>query len=315
MSTTDTTTNGLMTPLAAPKREVAELVVLCGRAAPTPLESATGRSSLTLPVTEQEAGRPIDGVDLWLRGERLVRDRIVFAGDATVLGDRPAGKALAMNDLAEHRGTAGVLKDVVDASGDPERWILVAEGLRVVPPDWADRSDWLLQGHPDSDGLLARGADGQFLGLMLIRARCLEEVPDVGYVDLKEQALPRIAQRADLRVVTAPPGWQSHPVRSLDGYTAAIDDLAVKECEPEGDLTRIGDAGSPSSPEGAGSGRGWRGRVVEPGGLVDQSSGLYASSVLRGGQVGARCLLVRCVVCSGARVPDGTRAARRIFEG
>src|SRR5437868_4719264 len=67
----------------------------------------------------------------------------------------------------------------------------------------------------------AANADGTPSGIMLVQAQALKAIPETGFSDMKEQALPAIA--ANYRVTVAsfesPSGL---PVRSLGEYVAAL---------------------------------------------------------------------------------------------
>ena len=63
--------------------------------------------------------------------------------------------------------------------------------------------------------------DGTPSGLMLVSCRALRLIPARGFVDMKEQALPLIAAKYDVRVMhrRRPTGL---PVRSLTDYIQAL---------------------------------------------------------------------------------------------
>ena len=63
--------------------------------------------------------------------------------------------------------------------------------------------------------------DGTPSGMMLITCKTLRLIPQTGFVDMKEQALPLIASRFDVRVMRRrrPTGL---PIRSLADYVHAL---------------------------------------------------------------------------------------------
>jgi hypothetical protein len=128
---------------------------------------------------------------------------------------------------------------------------------------------------------------------MLIACRALREIAAEGFVDMKEQALPRIAGRFDVRVLnrSRPSGL---PLRTLDDYVTALRyhhrrlrDDGVRETEVADPLAEN------LAPAFA---------LVEPGAEVDASARLHDAIVLSGGVVEAGAVLVRSVVCPGGVV-------------
>ena len=167
----------------------------------------------------------------------------------------------------------------------------------------------------------ARGADlslvshddGTPAGLMLVRCRALRGIATVGYIDMKEQALPSIAKRHDVRVLRTrkPTGL---PLRDAGQYITALGHLH----RTRRDSRRAG--GSAIAGGGGGGGGlpplngpfaesvGERFTLVERGATVDPEAFLHDAVVLGGGRVEAEAAVVRSVVVPGGAVKRGGRA-------
>jgi hypothetical protein len=75
--------------------------------------------------------------------------------------------------------------------------------------------------HKTGDFTLISHRDGTASGLMLLSCKTVREISSVGYVDLKEQSLPKISQHHDVRVVHCrqPTGL---PLFSLSDYNEDV---------------------------------------------------------------------------------------------
>src|SRR5690606_20299334 len=97
-------------------------------------------------------------------------------------------------DPVEYRGIGGVLRDL---AGDYHRddYILVANAAQLLLSPLSELATLLAESDADgpADVSLISHRDGTPSGLMLIRCGSLWCIPQVGYVDMKEQALPMIA--------------------------------------------------------------------------------------------------------------------------
>lgn len=198
-------------------------------------------------------------------------------------------------DPIQLRGTGGLLRDVV-AGYEPDDYVLVADaGQLLIEPLWS-----LYHGLARTAGdvrLLAL-PDGGPAGLSLIRCGCLRDLPEVGFVDFKEQALPRLAQRHEVRVAR----WRSAtglPLRTREGYLAAV---------------RYVHGHRPAAVPQTGTlepGR-FVFRLIEQGAAVHGSAVVHDAVVLAGATVEPGAALVRSVVGPGARLRAGRRAVDTI---
>lgn len=192
-------------------------------------------------------------------------------------------------DPQDCRGTGGLLHDLAAAYED-DQWLLVATAAQVLLEPLGSLVARLRAS--DGDVRLMAHDDGTPVGLMLIRCGCLRVIEPIGFVDLKEQGLPRIARthRVSLVMNSQP---TSLPVTSLREYLRAVRWHHLRQGNPAMLLNPFAED--------------WRSAfsAIEPGAQVDPSARLHDSVVLRGGRVGSNATLVRCVVCPGGVVSRG----------
>ena len=121
-------------------------------------------------------------------------------------------------DKAEFRGTGGVLKDLAGQYDDDDL-VLVANAAQLLIDPLSVIAAAL--DHKRGDISLISHQDGTPSGVMLVRCKTLQEIAQTGFVDMKEQALPLIAQKYDVKVMHCrrPSGL---PIRSLRDYIAAL---------------------------------------------------------------------------------------------
>lgn len=273
-------------------------VLLGGSVRQTPLGGAIGRSVLDLPV---DAGGSI--LNHWLDQARGVAQ---IAGleklPVRILVDRSSpepvtaavhhyGTFRVERDSSEYRGSGGVLRDLAKEYADDE-YLLVANAQQVLLDALPIIATALDRKHGDITLLSHR--DGTPSGIMLIACKTLREISDTGFVDMKEQALPAIASKFDVKVLHArrPTGV---PIWSLADYVAAL-----RQHHSKRSGRRITD---PLAED-------WQPMfsIVEDGASVDRSARIHDSVVLKGATVEAGALVVRSVVCPGGIVKRDTTA-------
>lgn len=280
------------------------LILLGGTVRPTGLSAAIERSILELPIT---AGRSL--LDLWcdhaselarLVGNRLVvRVLIDKSNDPPkASGEYPQIDLQLHTDPFELRGTGGILKDTTADLAD-EDYILVAAANQVISEPLARVAE-SLAGLGADVGVVAH-EEGQPSNVILIRRGCLKGISDVGYTDLKEQAMPAIAKTHVARVKFYPQAI-GMGVRTLKDYisavrwyhrsqkqSAVVDNPYAEECV------------STFS-------------IVEAGATMHPTAAALDSVVLAGSKVGRGASLVRSVVCPGATVPDGATVMDQVIS-
>jgi N-acetylglucosaminyldiphosphoundecaprenol N-acetyl-beta-D-mannosaminyltransferase len=289
-------------PRPAVASRVRALVLLGGSVRPTPLHLATGRSVLDLPLDLR--GSVLAG---WLtEAASLHRSleldslpvRVMVNHDAPMPTSvdgfiaRSAGLRIE-RDASEYRGTGGVLRDLAEAYEDDDL-LLVANAAQVLLDPLDNVVDALAR--CGGDVSVVSHQDGTPTGVMLVACRALREIASEGFVDMKEQALPRIASRFDVRVLSRPRP-SGLPLRTLEDYVSALRYHHRRFRGGQGSQPLEGETTDPLaenlSPAFA---------LVESGAELDPTARLHDAVVLSGGIVEAGAVLVRSVVCAGGVV-------------
>jgi hypothetical protein len=287
------------------------IVLLCGAVRPTPLSEGIGRSLLDLPL---DAGQTL--LDRWVgQAQELAaahgigRLPLMVMLDASSLAPAihttpesgqmvGAGRVpvSVMRDPFEYRGTGGVLFDIAKDLDDAD-YLLVATGAQLLVEPLKE----LVRGLEDKGGDVSvlGHRDGTPTGLMLIRCGALRGIAPLGFVDLKEQALPAIAKK--FQVTVEHRETVSYPVRTTADYVTALRHYHRRvrgELAPQGPFAED-----------------WRAEfsVVEEGAVIETGARLFDSVVLKGGRVGAGAVLVRSVVCPEGTVRGGSRGVDQLF--
>lgn len=276
------------------------VVLLGGAVRPTPLGLAAGRSVLDLPLdgngNTSVLGRWLDEAarvaGMAGAGGRLpVRVMLnPAAAEPTGRGADPrhAGSFRVERDSSEYRGTGGVLRDIANDYGDHDV-LLVANAAQVLLEPLPSLAAALRA--EGGDVTVVSHADGTPGGLMLVRCGSLRCIPASGFVDMKEQGLPRIAAAGfGARVLhrRRPTGL---PLRTLQDYVLALRHRHDRR-------QAIGAAAADPLDED------WAPAfsIIEPGADVGPSARVHDSVVLAGGVVEDGAVLVRSVVCPGGVV-------------
>jgi hypothetical protein len=283
-----TTRNTVLPALTAEKKvieRVQAVILLGGSLLRSPLSTATGRSLLDLPVA---SGCSV--FDCW-RDElksfassyninpltvRLIIDRRAFEPTSSLW---EGGVNLSVeHDPHAYRGTAGILRDV-SIHYDDNDYIVVASAAQILLQP-VEMLVCELASKANEISFFAHD-DGTPCGFMLIRCGCLREIPAVGYIDLKEQALPEIAKHYQVHAVRRVQA-SGLPIRTLEDY---IEALRAYRRLVVGNGDRRAEDDSYSLFE-----------IIEDGAVVDPESRLHDSVVLRGGSVEGESVLFRSIV-------------------
>lgn len=280
--------------------QIESMILLAGKVAPTPFTSRISRSVLDLPLDDE---RKL--LDVWYdqaaslaqatsRKRLSVRVVIDKNGTMPVSSPRLPSERVELRferDPYEFRGTAGVVRDLT-AAYPAHRWVLVGSASQLPLEPLRELVGDLAVG---AEGIsMVTHNDGTLAGMMLIKCASLAQVPKVGYVDLKEQALPSIGRQHTVRVLRRRQRT-AIPIRTLEDY---INALRVYH------LLRRGqpDAEDPYAER-------WQPAfsVIEPGAKVSPTARLQDAVVLEGAVVEDDAVVVRSVVCPGAVVPRRER--------
>jgi hypothetical protein len=283
------------------------VVLLAGTIRPSDLGRAIGRSLLDLPV---ETGRTV--LALWqVRVEELAQTYGIQALPMRVVINRDAPDATAPpqsthavtgieRDNTEFRGTGGLLRDVA-LSYSPDDLILVGNGAQVLINSLVDLVSDLY--HPDASVSIITHADGTPSGLFLVRCSVFSEVADIGFLDFKEQLLPRLANAGAAIRVCRREHATGYPVRTLDSYLAG---LRALHRSMQGRPVAEGAFEEDWSPTFS---------IVENGAVVDPTANVHDSVVLAGARLEGGAAAVRCVVCPGAVMGAQQMLADRVVAG
>ncbi len=289
---------------AGPLDRLKAVILLAGSVRPTQLSTSIGRSVMELPVDKDRSllefwHEQISAFTAAL-GQPRLPVRVMFDKTATLPAmPSPNGRTAFSieHDPNDFRGTGGVLRDVTRIYGADD-YVLVANGAQVLvqPLDELAAALASLAG----DVAVVSHRDGTPSGLMLVRCGVLEQVSTVGFLDMKEQVLPRIAQTHSVRVAhyTQPTGV---PIRSLADYVQA---LSRHHLRLRGTSAAVDPFAENLKSLFA---------IVQGGAQVDPAARLHDSVVLAGGRVDAGAILVRSIVCPGGYVRRDQRVVDRVI--
>ncbi len=264
-------------------------IVLAGGLRPSRLIEQTGFATLDLDISP---GRRV--LDLWvdLLTDALGEEApiLVVPSRSCPVPDVAHSRAELIEEPGDYRGPAGVIRDVVshiDAAGP----VLVLEAARAVAGSLTE----LVHSHVScgASATVGRNPDGSPSGVYLLERAAVELVPARGFMDLKEQLLPRVRSLGPVRVFDLEePG--ALPLRTRRQFLDAASWLS-RGCGAES-ATSIW--WTPSS--GA-----WHevGEDVR----LDEGAQVIDSVVMRGARIGAGALVARSIVCPGCVVPPGAR--------
>ncbi len=270
---------------------VAALIILAGAVRPSELDVLAERSPLDLPVRKD--AKLLDhwlGLARGLRGGKQgLAIRVVHSMGMRMTADRPGEEGLSLEtDPRDYRGTAGLLRDLVEGYADDDR-VIVCPARRILTADLAQLAGML----GDEDFTLFADGD-EDIGLKAVRVRAIRRARDVGYDDFREQFLPRMGGNATVAVRRLA-GAHSQPIRRASDYLTGLRMLHG----------------------GSGRAESWRSTfsIVEAGAEMGEGARAMDSVVLAGAKVGAGAILGRCIVGPGAVVPAGARVVDEIIRG
>jgi hypothetical protein len=274
------------------------VILLAGSVAKNPFGEGVDRAPLDLPV---ENGRTV--FDVWREQlARLADDLGLPSLDVLVAIDRESAaprtpqngsgrgvKFEVVRDSAEYRGTAGVAKDLTRNFNDDDL-VLLAGASQIQREPLIDVFRALEFGE-EAVSVVPHGAS-EHAGLFLLRCDRLRDVSDVGFVDLKEQAIPSARHRVPLRVARRPRG-SALPIRTREEYLRAL-----RTCHADGPWRGAETARESPLAES------WRAQfsIVESGADVASDAVLQDCVVLAGGRVERGAVVARSVVCPGGVV-------------
>lgn len=255
---------------------VGQVLLFAGTVRATPLLKAAGRNVLDLPLFDgQTVGTR------WAHARDALCEALGLSPALRVLTDHnspkpasmPQGGASIEPDDVAFLGTGGVLRA---AATGVEGMMLVTTGGSVLTTPLPEVVSQLLD--LNADVALLAEHDGTPTGVMLVSAAVMRAAPGGGYLDFKEQYLPKIADRYRVRVAFASRGERAClPIRNREQYLEALGHL------------------SGHAPF----------QIVEAGAEVSPSARLRDAVVLSGARLGANAVVARSVLGPGAAVAAG----------
>jgi mannose-1-phosphate guanylyltransferase len=201
-------------------------------------------------------------------------------------------------DPADYRGTGGVLRDL-SLRYDDDDYLLVATGAQILIRPLEELVVVLASRTPDV--AIVGHDDGTPAGLIWVRCGCLRTIPALGFVDLKEQALPQIARRHQVEVVKLPPVGTS--LRTPAEYVRAIRQYHLRKRNDERLGNPFAEDWCPTF------------SLIEDGAEVDASAQVHDSVVLKGGRVEGGAVVVRSVIGPTGIVRRGRHVVKQLVLG
>lgn len=287
------------------------VALLAGGAGAVGFAQQVGRPVLDLPV-----GREMKLLSLWQRelaaaAESLAAGatldvRVIGQADVVIAADSAGPRCVItpQQDRSEYRGTGGVLADVAADLPDDATILLSSSSTMLLKP----LSSLIHRlAAADADVAMFVEEDQTVSNLMLVRAGCLRSIAGIGFVDFKEQALPRIARNGRVRAVRA-----DRPVsvaaRNRTEYLRGIRLLDRYVFNPREEPRPSFDPAFAETWVPTFS-------VVEAGANVSESARILDSVVLAGATVESGATIVRSIVCHNSVVPRGTTVVDQIVGG
>jgi N-acetylglucosaminyldiphosphoundecaprenol N-acetyl-beta-D-mannosaminyltransferase len=281
-----------------PASRLRALVLLGGAIRPAAIGLRTGRSVLDLPLDAN--GSVLSG---WLdqaaelagsAGIDSLPVRVMVnhrTPEPACANPRHYGAYRVERDLSEYRGTGGVLRDLANDYADDDLIVVANAAQILLEPLSAIVAELQKTG---GDISVVAHEDGTPSGIMLVSCKTLRLIPETGYVDMKEQALPQIAAQYDVRVLNRrrPTGLS---IRTLEDFIHALRyHHRRKAGKPAPGAVAAATGLDPLAED-------WSPlfSLIETGATVDPSARIHDSIVLDGGVVEAGAVLVRSIVCPG----------------
>jgi len=290
--------------------QLRSLILLAGSVRPTQLAATIQRSILDLPTGKGGTVltnwlEQADGVAQMLGMDRLAV-RVMVDASAPEPRSGATDQYRVERDRSEYRGTGGLLAHLA-GQYDEDDLILVANAAQFL----LDPLPALFTALRKTGGMVGvvGHRDGTPSGMMLLTCRSLRLIPKVGFVDMKEQGLPAIAAKHDVRVLQCrrPTGL---PIRTLSDYVEALRAIHGPHGRPMPGDPLSDPLGDPLSEE-------WKSTfaIVEPGASVAPSARIHDSIILSGATVDAGAVVVRSVIGPGGIVRKDRKAVDQCVAG
>lgn len=285
---------------------LAACLILSGGLQPSPLSEETGLSVLDIPLTASNTV-----LDAWVDAIRaLPLDselpiRVIHDGPSYVPSDssREIDRVGVEIQSRALRGTAGVVADACRGY-DPDSSVLVVEGSRYSVSGLGH----LLCRHFKSGAeiTLGRNPDQSPSGMYVVRCGACSLVPQIGFMDFKEQWLERLRRNGHRIEVQDVPAPGSLPVHTLVQLLAAA---RLANTHMAGRLVASPAAdGLIRNAEAQGL------RVICPGALVGPGARVIDSIVMSGAVIPSNAIIVRSLICSKGPIQSGAEIADAVIN-
>lgn len=286
-------------------------VLLAGTIRPTPLRAAVGVPTVCLPVGD--AGSVLHA---WWKSLRTVDGlaRVIVVvnssedvASVTQLVERdgglgfPGAKLEVIVEPASWRGAGGILRDVTEGL-DEAQMVLAGEASVLPPTSLAPLVE--VMGAEDA-GAVGIGPEDEPTGISAFRRGALMNVPTVGYHDLKEQLLPKLAERgAVVRAARFEHGAQR--MRDRAGYLEAV------ACSLRA-VDHAQRVSSGASISGSAILDGFC--IIEPGAVVEDGAVVHEAVVMSGATISGGAVVTQSVVAPLGTVTARERVIRNVVGG
>ena len=261
------------------------MILLAGTLRRDQFDMVLGRSVFGMPLS---GGRTV--ISVWQEQLALIGARsapIICTESPANSGPRSemSGCPLRVHtDATPARGAGGALRDAAQGF-DADDLLLVCGAKQVAN---AHLGRWArAMAACDADLVLGSTADRSLVDVFAVRSGALAVVPGVGFCDFKEQAVPLIARRHRVELMTFDES-PVRPVRQIADYLSIV---------------------RRSDDDGGG------GVLIEAGAHVAAGARVRHSVVLAGGRVAAGAVVVDSVVGPGATIGAGQVVVRQAVGG
>jgi len=283
------------------------VLILAGGLRPAPLQQELGVPPLRLPL-----GRKGTLLDRWIRtihsAGRCREIRIVVNNghDADFLrrvvdrGDAALPGVSIVTQPVAWRGAGGVLRDL-SSDVSAADFVIAVESSCLPPPSLEPVLDALADG---ATAVVGASSDNEPAGVYGFHRSVIEDIPAIGYYDLKEQLLPTLHKQGHpARLVRL--ADRVHRIRDRPGYLRAV--RASLGDGANGDGRPWCSALARVSPEARIMGC----SILEDNVVVESGAVVHDSVILAGAVVQRGAVVSRSIVGPGAKVA----AARRLVGG
>jgi len=281
----------------------AVVIMLAGGLRPTPLQQQLGVPPLRLPL-----GRDGTLLDWWIRAIestgvcREIRIVVNNDRDYDIVSqcDTSGPKVSVLLESASWRGPGGIVRDTSDDLR-PDELVLVVEASCLPPKSLEPLLDALADG---AMAVVGAGADDEPAGVFGFARTAIEQIPEVGFYDLKEQLFPALCDQGNpARLVRL--GGRVRRIRDRTTYFRAVRASLAGGAN--------GDDGPRSSPKATISpeARILGCSIIEEGVVVERGAVVHDSVLMVGAVVQRGAIVSQCILGPGAKV----LSAQRVVDG